>query len=81
LKSTHQLSKYNWINFSRKQRSFYFTKSSRRPDSTSQRAGFGPRAVCLTPLVQIFHPVNLFLERKNHYQVFVSDEDFLSGMI
>jgi len=51
LKSSHQLSKYNWINFSSKQRSFYFTKSSRGPDSISQRAGFGPRAVCLTPLV------------------------------
>jgi len=31
--------------------SFYFTKSSRGPDSTSQRAGFSPRAVYLTPLV------------------------------
>jgi len=40
--------KYNWINFSSK---FYFIKSSRRPDSTTQRAGFGPRAVCLTPLI------------------------------
>jgi len=51
LKSSHQLSKYNWINFSTKQRSFYFTKSSRGPHLTSQQAGFGPRAVCLTPLV------------------------------
>jgi len=51
LKSSHQLLKYNWINFSSKQRSFYFTKLSRGPDSTTQRAGFGPRAVCLTPLL------------------------------
>jgi len=50
LKSSQQLSKYNWINFSSKQRRFYFTKSSRGPDSTSQRAAFGPPAVCLTPL-------------------------------
>jgi len=39
------------MNFSSKQRSFYFTKSSRGPDSTSQRAGFGPWPVCLTPLL------------------------------
>jgi len=51
LKSSHQLSKYNWINFSSKQRSFYFTKSSRGLDSTSQLAGFGPRAVSLTHLL------------------------------
>jgi len=50
LKSSHQLSKYDWINLSSKW-SFYFAKSSRGPDSTSQRAGFGPRAVCLTPLI------------------------------
>jgi len=44
---SHQLLKYNWIeyNFSSKQRSFYFTKSSRGPNPTTQRA------VCLTPLV------------------------------
>jgi len=29
---------------------FYFTKSSRGPDSTTQRTSFSPRAVCLTPL-------------------------------
>jgi len=40
LKYSQQLSKYDWINFSSKQRNFYFTKSSRGPDSTSQRAGF-----------------------------------------
>jgi len=28
---SHQLLKYNWIDFSSKQRSFYFTKSSRGP--------------------------------------------------
>jgi len=50
LNSSRQLSKYNWINFSSKQRSLYFTKSSRGQDPTSQRAGFGPRAVCLTHL-------------------------------
>ena len=48
---SHQLLKYNWTDFSSKQRSFYFTKPSRWPDPTTQRAGFGPRAVCLTPLV------------------------------
>jgi len=48
---SHQLLKYNWIDFSSKQRSFYFTKSSRGLDPTTQRAGFGPRAICLTPLV------------------------------
>jgi len=42
--------KYTYIKFSSKQRSFYITKSSRGPDPTTQRAGFGPRAVCLTPL-------------------------------
>jgi len=47
---SHQLLKNKWIDFSSKQRSFYFTKSSRGPDPTTQRAGFGPRAVCLTPL-------------------------------
>jgi len=47
---SHRSLKYNWIDFSSKQRSFYFTKSSRGPDPTTQRAGFGPRAVCLTPL-------------------------------
>jgi len=36
LKSSHQLSKYDWINFSSKQRSFYFTKSSRGLDSTGR---------------------------------------------
>jgi len=50
LKSSHQLSKYNGINFWSKQRSFYFTKSSRGPDSTSQRAGFCQQAIFLTPL-------------------------------
>jgi len=45
--------KYTYINFSSKQRSFYITKSSRGPDPTTQRAGFGPRAVCLTPLPYI----------------------------
>ena len=50
LQSSQQLSKYNWVNFSSKQKRFYFTKSSRGPDSTSQRTAFGPRAVCLTPL-------------------------------
>jgi len=47
---SHQLLRYNWIDFSSKQRSFYFAKSSRGPDLTTQRAGFGPRAVCLAPL-------------------------------
>jgi len=47
---SHQLLKYNWIDFSSKQRSFYFTKSSRGLDPTMQRARFGPGAVCLTPL-------------------------------
>jgi len=47
---SHQLLKYNWISFSSKQRSFYFTKSSCGPDPTTQRAGFGPRTVCLAPL-------------------------------
>jgi len=42
---SHQLLKYNWIDFSSKQRSFYFTKSSRGPDTTTQRA------VCLTSLI------------------------------
>lgn len=28
----------------------HFAKSSHRPDPTLWRAGFGPRAVCLTPL-------------------------------
>ena len=51
MKSSHQLSKYDWINFSSKQRSFYFTKSSRGPDLNWQRASFGPRAVCLTSLL------------------------------
>ena len=46
---SHQLLKHNWIDFTSKQ-SFYFTKSFRGPDPTTQRAGFGPRAVCLTPL-------------------------------
>jgi len=50
---SHQLLKYNWKDFPSKQRSFYFTKSSREPDPTTQRAGFGPRAVCLTPLLQM----------------------------
>jgi len=35
MKSSHQLSKYDRINFSSKQKSFYFTKSSRGLDSTS----------------------------------------------
>jgi len=48
---SHRSLKYNWIDFSSKQRSFYFTKSSRGPDPTTQRAGIGPRDVCLTPLV------------------------------
>jgi len=43
--------KYAYINFFSKQRSFHIKKSSRGPDPTMQRAGFGPRAVCLTPLV------------------------------
>jgi len=43
--------KYAYINFSSKQRRFYITKSSRGPDPTTQRVGFGPRAVCLRPLV------------------------------
>jgi len=47
---SHQLLKYNRIDFSSKRRSFYFTKSSRGPDPTTQRARFGLRAVCLTPL-------------------------------
>jgi len=47
---SHQFFKYNWTDFSSKQSSFYFTKSSRGPDPTTQQAGFGPRAVCLTPL-------------------------------
>jgi len=38
------------MNFSSKQISFYFTKLSRGPDATTQRAGFGQRVVCLTPL-------------------------------
>jgi len=48
---SHQLLKYNWIDFSSKQRRFFFTKSSRGPDPTRQRAGFGLQAVCLTPLI------------------------------
>jgi len=32
---SHQLLKHNWIDFSSKQRSFYFTKSSRGPDPTT----------------------------------------------
>jgi len=36
---SHQLLKFNWIDFSSKQRSFYFTKSSRGPDPTMQRTG------------------------------------------
>jgi len=47
----HQLLKYQWIDFSSKQRSFYFTNSSRGPDPTMQRAGFNPGSVCLIPLV------------------------------
>ena len=47
---SHQLLKYNWIDFSSKQRSFYFTKSSRGPDPPRNGPDFGPRAVCLTPL-------------------------------
>ena len=35
----HQLLKYDWRDFSSKQRSFYFTKSSRGPDPTTQWAG------------------------------------------
>jgi len=48
---SHQLLKYKWTDFSSKQNSFYFTKSSRGPDPTTQRAGFGPWAVCMTPLL------------------------------
>jgi len=33
---SNQLLKYNWIDFSSKQRSFYFTKSSRGQDPTTQ---------------------------------------------
>jgi len=49
------------MNFSSKQRSFYFTKSSRGSDSTSQRAGFGPRVLCLTPLLYVVEsPVSVY---------------------
>jgi len=34
LKCSHELLKYNWINFSSKLRRFYFTKSFRVLDST-----------------------------------------------
>jgi len=47
---SHQLLKYNWTDFSSKQRGSYFTKWSRWLDPTTQWAGFGPWAVCLTPL-------------------------------
>jgi len=33
---SHQLLKYKWTDFSSKQNSFYFTKSSRGPDPTTQ---------------------------------------------
>ena len=58
---SHQSLKYNWIDFSSKQRSFYFTKSSRGPDPTMQRAGFGPRAVCLTPLICIIIYIDVLM--------------------
>jgi len=32
---SHQLLKYNWIDFSSKQRGFYFTESSRGLDPTT----------------------------------------------
>jgi len=35
---SHQLLTYNWIDFSSKQRSFYFTKSSRGPVQPRNRS-------------------------------------------
>jgi len=63
---SHQSLKYNWIDFSSKQRSFYFTKSSRGQDPTTQRAGFGPRAVCLTPLLYWFKNTNRSRMQTSH---------------